>query len=393
MGNTFLSGLLGTLKSTFRINKATLDASGLSAVRTLTLQDLAGTVALSERPFPVLTVTPSANQNDYNPTGLSAAGILRANIGTTMKLTGLATGADGRPLVLQNVSTDYLLWLEHESASSSAANRFTLPNAFPAFLMPGDTMTLLYDGTSSRWRVWIWPNQGIAMGLRHFDDFMGSSTTQSAGTVGTVGLFGATTNGTAATIQSSSYLIDTTEKPAGVIQADTGTTATGRSVIGNTGTGDIVPTLGASLSVARLAVETTVDGTQTFQVVSGFMDCAGGTLTDGVAWVNRWNGSAAEWSQDTYSGGARNGSVANSPSSSNTYIWLVVFINPGWTRSDFIYSTDSLAFTLANSPGSGLPGSGAPTTWCGAGIIKSAGATSRAISVDLAGYRVDYARG
>lgn len=45
MANTVLSDLLATLKSTFRINRATLDASGLSAARTVTFPDASFTVA------------------------------------------------------------------------------------------------------------------------------------------------------------------------------------------------------------------------------------------------------------------------------------------------------------------------------------------------------------
>jgi hypothetical protein len=46
MASTILSSLLGTLKSTFRVNKATLDASGLTAARSFTLPDVAGQVML-----------------------------------------------------------------------------------------------------------------------------------------------------------------------------------------------------------------------------------------------------------------------------------------------------------------------------------------------------------
>lgn len=45
MASIILSNLLATLKSTFRINRATLDASGLSAARTVTLPDASFTVA------------------------------------------------------------------------------------------------------------------------------------------------------------------------------------------------------------------------------------------------------------------------------------------------------------------------------------------------------------
>lgn len=343
--------------------------------------------------LPALTDTPSADQNDYSPSGLADANLLRVNASASIKLTGLATGASGRVLTVLNASTDYLLWLEHESASSSAANRFTLPQKFPAFLFPGDAISLIYDGTASRWVVWNWPNRGQAMGLGTFCDFVGEVTNVPLNSEAAVGGIAAATSGTAATIQASAYLIDTTEKPAGVIQLDTGSTSGGQSLLGNIGAGDVVPAQGAALSVVRLAVETAVDGTNTFTVVSGFADLFGGTWTDGVGWEYRWTGAAVEWSQTRLAAAAATRSNTGSPAGGTTYIWLVVFVNPGWTRADFIYSTDSLAFTKAASPTTGLPSSAQPTTWCAASIKKSAGTTVRNVSVDLAGYRVEYARG
>jgi hypothetical protein len=67
-------------------------------------------------------------------------------------------------------------------------------------------------------------------------------------------------------------------------------------------------------------------------------------------------------------------------------------MNAAWTRADFIYSTDSISFTKADSPTTGLPSSTQYTSW-GTSIIKSAGTTSRAISIDLAGFRYNYVRG
>jgi hypothetical protein len=93
----------------------------------------------------------AADQNDYNPTGLSTASTLRLSAtGAARTITGLAGGGDGRILLLHNVgSLD--LTLADESASSTAGNRFAL-NA--AVTLAGDQSTLLqYDSTSSRWRV------------------------------------------------------------------------------------------------------------------------------------------------------------------------------------------------------------------------------------------------
>lgn len=357
------------------------DASAAQAKKVKLQNLLTGPLLLSG----VVTATPSADQNDYNPTDLAKASTLRINATASIKLTGLAGGVAGRRLTILNAATDYLLWLEHENTASSVANRFALPKSFPAFLMPGDSITLQYmdDNVGARWRCADWPNQGQAMGLPEFTDFAGGNT----------GPFTSTVSGTGASVQASTYLMDTTERPMGITQIDTGTTATGRATIGHAGTDGIVPTLGPALSVVRLAAEAANSGTETWQLISGFADASGGTFTDGVAWNLRWNGSAAEWSQDRLANGTATRSTTNSPTPATTYIWLVVFVNAAWTRADFIYSLDSISFTKADSPTTGLPGNTRDTAWVAASLIKSAGTTQRNCSIDLAGCRVDYARG
>jgi hypothetical protein len=258
--------------------------------------------------------------------------------------------------------------------------------------MPGDHLVLHYDVVAQRWEVEAWPNQGICMGLDNFSD-MGASVSAAAPTTsGAVGGFAIITAGTAATAQDSTYLVNNTEKPMGVIQIDTGSTATGRAHVGLAGTAQLVPKLGCAISVIRLAVETTVTATETFSVIAGFHDAAGGTWTDGAAWEYRWTGTAAEWSQTRLAGAAATRSNTGSPSPDNNYIWLVVFMNAAWTRADFLYSTDSIAFTKADSPTTGLPSSTQYTSW-GTSIIKSVGTTARNLSIDLAGFRYNYVRG
>lgn len=334
------------------------------------------------QPWGVLTVTPSANQNDYNPTGIKYANVLRINSSASIKLTGLANGAEGRRVTIVNASTDFLLWLENENTASSAANRFDLPKGFPAFLMPGDAITLLYDGTASRWLVSEWPSQGQAMGLSFFSDFLESTN----------GGCTATVSGTGASNQVSAYLSDTTEKPLGIAQIDTGTTNSGRATLGNAGTDQFPCASFPCLSVARLAAEAANSASETWQLISGFADSAGGTFTDGAAWNLRWNGSAAEWSQDRLSNATATRSVTGSPTPDTTYIWLIVFLNANWTRADFIYSQDGIAFTKADSPTTGLPANTRDGAWVAASMIKSAGSTQRNCSIDLAGYRADYVR-
>lgn len=99
-----------------------------------------------------------ANQNDWNPTSLATAAVIRADGSAAVNITGLAGGAAGRLLWLTHVGTNAAntLTLTHEDAASTAANRFLLPNADRAggtILAIGNTVKLWYDITSSRWRV------------------------------------------------------------------------------------------------------------------------------------------------------------------------------------------------------------------------------------------------
>lgn len=116
----------------------------------------AGTKRVGITPLSFEALTPStitANQNDYNPTGLAYCEVLRLSADQPRKITGLQGGYGGRRIEVQNVSTinsDGDLILTFEDASSSAANRFRLDNDM--ILQPGDGCILTYDGTDSRWR-------------------------------------------------------------------------------------------------------------------------------------------------------------------------------------------------------------------------------------------------
>jgi hypothetical protein len=332
----------------------------------------------------IISPTDSTKQNDYNPSGLATAYEIRWNGTASTGITGLSGGVSGREIQITNVTTDYLLWLESQNTASSAANRFMLPEGRPAFLMPGDSIILRYDGTTTKWRVKTWGNRGITMGLNLFDDFLGTAGTTSP-------VFLTSVTGTGASVQSFVYLENTTEKPFGTIQADTGTTNTGRASITSGSNSNTIPTLGPALFVSRLATEAAVTATETFTITTGFAEF--GTHQDGIVWEYRWNGSAAEWSQTRYVTNIPTRSATGSPSVDTNYIWLLIFMNAAWTRADFIYSQDSISFTKSDSPTTGLPNSTQNSNLLAVQIIKSAGTTQRNVSIDFCGFRYDYVRG
>lgn len=99
-------------------------------------------------------ITPAqitATENNYNPTGLSTANIARISSDAQRAITGLVGGTDGRLLTLVNVGS-FEIDLSHDSAGSTAANRFFFPEAGSVLLLPNYALTLWYDATISRWR-------------------------------------------------------------------------------------------------------------------------------------------------------------------------------------------------------------------------------------------------
>lgn len=101
----------------------------------------------------------TANQNDYNPTGLSTATVLRLSSDASRNITSIAGGSDGRILILHNVGAQDIVLTDDDGATGTAANRFALT---ANITMAADAVTILqYDSTSSRWRA-VGGSGGIA---------------------------------------------------------------------------------------------------------------------------------------------------------------------------------------------------------------------------------------
>lgn len=94
----------------------------------------------------------TADQDDYNPSGLSTASTLRLSSDAVRTITGIAGGSDGRVLMLHNVGSFDIYLKEDDGSLSTAANRFYTPAGVWIRLAPKGFATLRYDGTSSRWR-------------------------------------------------------------------------------------------------------------------------------------------------------------------------------------------------------------------------------------------------
>lgn len=95
----------------------------------------------------------TANQNNYNPTGLSTARVLRLSSDASRTITGLTAQTAGTWLALINGGAQDIVLAHNDGVNSSAANVFICPGLVNYTLNAGDSVQVWYDGTSSLWRV------------------------------------------------------------------------------------------------------------------------------------------------------------------------------------------------------------------------------------------------
>lgn len=98
----------------------------------------------------ITPATLTGNVNDWAPTGLSTASVIRASSDANNRaITGLSGGADGRVIYIQNVGANTIVLMDQD-VGSTAANRFDISG--DTELAADDSMGLIYDSTASRWR-------------------------------------------------------------------------------------------------------------------------------------------------------------------------------------------------------------------------------------------------
>lgn len=354
-----------------------------------------------------VTDSPSADANDYSPTGWdgtqpSKATIIRLTPTQSIRITGLAggNGNDARQATLCNAldgtaGTGEIIILEHENASSTAANRFRFADRFARFILPDRCITLVYDDTIDRWRSQ--DDDGWEKALFTWDDMTGSAGGGIGNTTATGTLFATVVNGTAADCISGTLLeTSTTQKPMGQFNCDVGSTATGRAALlnGRSTAGVVVPEQGQALFIARIAVPDLSDATDEYDVYVGCHDAIGGTsATDGFYFIYDRNASTA-WQGASEDAGVQTATGAAGPTVDTNFIWFLIYITGDWDEAEFYYSQNGTAWTRSGEHTTNQP-EAADMCSFGAGVVASAGTsqTARNIVVEFMGYRYDMQRG
>jgi len=99
-----------------------------------------------------VTNTPAqitANKNNY---WLGSATVFRLSSDASRNITGFDRGYDGRLMILINAGSNDIVLMDQDAASD-ANNRIITGDSTDCTLAAGDLATLIYDGSTARWRL------------------------------------------------------------------------------------------------------------------------------------------------------------------------------------------------------------------------------------------------
>jgi hypothetical protein len=158
----------------------------------------------------------TSDQDDYNPTNWSTATVVRISFDSDINaITSFAATTDGNSRTLINVgSSPGYIPMEHPDGT--AANRVTGYNG-DFILYPGASCQLVYDGTSSRWRIFGESDWKKASSMR-YDWTVGSLTTGDNNTIANVNIGtgqGAGTLASSTTLPACNQMSTSTSSTAG----------------------------------------------------------------------------------------------------------------------------------------------------------------------------------
>lgn len=221
----------------------------------------------------------SADANDWAPTGIATASIIRVNASSAVSVSGLlAAAVDGTLLILDNVGA-FNVTLLASSASSAAANRFLIPR--PIVLGPNQSVTLKYDLTAARWRSANPVSaQPLAAGFKNL----------TVTNVATVNVTAPATPNSEMKIVADSILLEDTNGEAYQARSVNVTIASGTAGANGIDTGAVANSTGYFLWVIYNPTTNTVAGLMSTSATAPTMP-SGYTFKARVGW-NRTNGSA-----------------------------------------------------------------------------------------------------
>lgn len=123
----------------------------------------------------------SSEEDNYDPAGFGSAHVTRLTLTGDQNITGFAapSATDNERYVIENIDAADSLTLLHQDTGSTAANRIICPLNEDLVLGPSESAEILYDNTTSRWRV-----VGVAKAQKKFSYRTYSMLQQANSTLG-----------------------------------------------------------------------------------------------------------------------------------------------------------------------------------------------------------------
>ena len=292
-------------------------------------------------------------------------------------ITGLTATADGHTVRVMNIGS-FPIGLYNQNTDSTAANRFAFDD-FDVIILPGNSVELMYDNTSARWRLaaGYHLNENSPFVSRYWNECYATAN-DDHGTLYNV------SNNAHTTADAASY----TGSRVGVTNLPTQTGPTNRAFFYPTNASSIRYDDGTGRSYIEyravfLSPSALSDGTNTYAIEVGFMDAVtSGNNTDSCQLFYRHDVNSGNWTRETTNNGTQTRADSGVAFAANTWYTVRCVLYPNSTAEFFVNGV-SLGRNTTN-----LPTNAASSFTFGAGIRKSAGATNREINLDGIGYTV-----
>ena len=273
VGGTFVNASALTVNSTATVYGAIVGNSTLALAQTASFSQnvsvannlvasntvYSRALLFSETGAVVSDTLSSSSYNNYTVSGLADAAVLHANPNVQdISITGLtaptnlSTGA--KVFYVQNLSATYKITLKDESASSTAANRFTNPGAADVDILPNSSIPLIYSTATARWRVLA--SSGTSVTTLTVAGYVNARSTLQVAGVSTLSanlavdtnvlIVDATNNRVGINTLSPTVALDVTGNAAFSTVLSIGGAANALSTLGVTGAANVLSTFGST---------------------------------------------------------------------------------------------------------------------------------------------------
>lgn len=416
--NVLISAANTTINSPATFANTASFASNVAVNATATIQSLIANVGLtlSNATFTegsthylgnTSILTPSTlttNQDDWHPSGIDSAAVVVINATNDRTITGIipSAGSKYRLLYIYNASA-FTISLAAESSSSSAANRFTSPYDTDYPLGSRQGAAILYDPSTTRWRVLSSYVRAIAQGFTVNGAMSVANTLTVTGNViclssesvagnvsigGCLAVVGATTLSNTLTVAGATTLSSTlTTTGLGKFLANTSVNAT-LTVINAVVTGDLTVSGGFSLSGDVGGINNlTASGTISGGAVSASNFFGGGGSFGAISGssVTSPTGSFTALSATNLTVGS---SISAGSISVTTITGVGNFSASGYVSGAALSSSGQVSGTIFNGSSDGGGGTVVDYTQPGAGSAGSSGAITGYMAFKLNGTTV-----